>query len=290
MKLNFRIKSFCVTLLCRALLFASFVLPLKRKGGSFGVALFCELRRDSRRRGDPSHDLRRETLRGQSVGRCRHHVRKHKSGRNGVGRQSGRKAHPGTLSTGGVRRRAGHTRRQFQRGGRGRERNNDQPRLRGIFDPLSALLATSLKPLSPSGTPCNHVLPIFTGRARFDLKLHPKSGDEGQKGMPTRSAKRTMRRSRVSLSKNRNGNHLLEDGQAKILADRASLAADDEGHSDNRARHNLDIGLLDRSGDGRGMRLSRRALPLILSFSQWEKGHPNNGCDEVPSPVGRGLG
>ncbi len=55
------------------------------------------------------------------------------------------------------------------------------PRLRGVFDPLSALLATSLKPLAPSGNPCNHVLPIFTGRARFDLSLRPKGGDDGQK-------------------------------------------------------------------------------------------------------------
>jgi Protein of unknown function (DUF3108) len=50
------------------------------------------------------------------------------------------------------------------------------PRLRGVFDPLSALLATSLKPQTASGNPCNHVLPIFTGRARFDLNLHPKAG------------------------------------------------------------------------------------------------------------------
>ncbi len=55
------------------------------------------------------------------------------------------------------------------------------PRLRGVFDPLSALLLTSLKPLSPLGNPCNHVLPIFTGRARFDLSLHPKPGEEAQK-------------------------------------------------------------------------------------------------------------
>ncbi len=55
------------------------------------------------------------------------------------------------------------------------------PRLRGVFDPLSALLATSLKPQSASGNPCNHVLPIFTGRARFDLSLHQKPGDDAQK-------------------------------------------------------------------------------------------------------------
>jgi hypothetical protein len=33
-----------------------------------------------------------------------------------------------------------------------------------------------------------------------------------------------------------------------------------------------------------------RALPLILSFSHWEKGRLLNGCEQVPSPMGRGLG
>ncbi len=55
------------------------------------------------------------------------------------------------------------------------------PRLRGVLDPLSALLLTSLKPLSPAGNPCNHMLPIFTGRERFDLRLHPKAADEAQR-------------------------------------------------------------------------------------------------------------
>jgi hypothetical protein len=47
-------------------------------------------------------------------------------------------------------------------------------RLRGVFDPLSALLAASLKPSSASPHLCNTVLPIFTGRDRFDLNLRPK--------------------------------------------------------------------------------------------------------------------
>jgi len=59
------------------------------------------------------------------------------------------------------------------------------PRLRGVFDPLSALLLTSLKPLAPAGNPCNHVLPIFTGRARFDLNLHPKAAGQAQRRSAT---------------------------------------------------------------------------------------------------------
>jgi hypothetical protein len=53
-------------------------------------------------------------------------------------------------------------------------------RLRGVFDPLSALLVASLKPSSPSDHLCNTVLPIFTGRERFDLNLRPKPADSAQ--------------------------------------------------------------------------------------------------------------
>ncbi len=55
------------------------------------------------------------------------------------------------------------------------------PRLRGVFDPLSALLVTSLKPSSPSKNPCTSVIPIFTGHARFDLNLHPKATASAEK-------------------------------------------------------------------------------------------------------------
>jgi Protein of unknown function (DUF3108) len=54
---------------------------------------------------------------------------------------------------------------------------NGAARLKGVFDPLSALLAASLKPASPSNQPCNGVLPVFTGRDRFDLNLRPKAVD-----------------------------------------------------------------------------------------------------------------
>jgi Protein of unknown function (DUF3108) len=59
---------------------------------------------------------------------------------------------------------------------------NGDVRLKGVFDPLSALLAASLKPASPSSHPCNGVLPIFTGRDRFDLNLRPKATDGAQLG------------------------------------------------------------------------------------------------------------
>ncbi len=52
---------------------------------------------------------------------------------------------------------------------------NGAVRLRGVFDPLSALLVASLKPLSASNHLCDTVLPIFTGRDRFDLHLRPKA-------------------------------------------------------------------------------------------------------------------
>jgi Protein of unknown function (DUF3108) len=43
--------------------------------------------------------------------------------------------------------------------------------LRGVLDPLSALVAASLRPASTSGDLCYLLLPVFTGYARFDLGL-----------------------------------------------------------------------------------------------------------------------
>jgi hypothetical protein len=46
--------------------------------------------------------------------------------------------------------------------------------LRGVLDPLSALLATALSAPS-SSNPCDRVLPVFTGQARFDISFRPKA-------------------------------------------------------------------------------------------------------------------
>jgi hypothetical protein len=54
-------------------------------------------------------------------------------------------------------------------------------RMRGVLDPLTALLLTSLKPSSASNNPCGNVLKIFTGHARFDLGLRPKASSEAQR-------------------------------------------------------------------------------------------------------------
>lgn len=54
--------------------------------------------------------------------------------------------------------------------------------LRGVLDPLSALLTASLKPSLPSSNPCTTLLPIFTGSARFNIRLHTRAGSEAQKG------------------------------------------------------------------------------------------------------------
>jgi hypothetical protein len=58
---------------------------------------------------------------------------------------------------------------------------NGAVRLRGVFDPLSALLAASLKPSSAPNHLCSSVLPIFTGRDRLDLNLRPKPAGLAQK-------------------------------------------------------------------------------------------------------------
>jgi len=50
------------------------------------------------------------------------------------------------------------------------------PRLRGVFDPLSALVFASLNPAPPSAEPCKSLIPIIMGRARFDIVMSPKPG------------------------------------------------------------------------------------------------------------------
>ncbi len=45
--------------------------------------------------------------------------------------------------------------------------------LRGVLDPLSALVAASLRPSSASATPCDKVLTILMSRAKIDASLHP---------------------------------------------------------------------------------------------------------------------
>lgn len=49
--------------------------------------------------------------------------------------------------------------------------------LKGVLDPLSALLVTVLAS-TKSSSPCNGVLPIYTGYARFDLNLRPAARTE----------------------------------------------------------------------------------------------------------------
>ncbi len=72
-----------------------------------------------------------------------------------------------------------------------RQVNNRVPlteaHLKGVLDPLSALLAASLKSKAGSNNPCHDVLPVFTGFARIDVSLHPKpEGEESREtGMVT---------------------------------------------------------------------------------------------------------
>jgi hypothetical protein len=47
------------------------------------------------------------------------------------------------------------------------------PLLRGVLDPLSALLAASLTPAAAPGAPCDSVLPVLMSRNRFEVSLRP---------------------------------------------------------------------------------------------------------------------
>jgi hypothetical protein len=53
------------------------------------------------------------------------------------------------------------------------------PILRGVLDPLSALLGASLRPEWAPGAPCDHVLPVFMSRNRLAVSLSPMTGGEG---------------------------------------------------------------------------------------------------------------
>jgi hypothetical protein len=52
------------------------------------------------------------------------------------------------------------------------------PILRGVLDPLSALLGASLRPAWAPGAPCDHVLPVFMSRNRLAVSLSPVTGGE----------------------------------------------------------------------------------------------------------------
>ncbi len=52
------------------------------------------------------------------------------------------------------------------------------PILRGVLDPLSALLGASLRPAWAPGAPCDNVLPVFMSRNRLAVSLRPMTGDQ----------------------------------------------------------------------------------------------------------------
>ena len=45
--------------------------------------------------------------------------------------------------------------------------------LRGVLDPLSALLAVSIRPAAPNASPCDKVLTVLMSRAKIDASLRP---------------------------------------------------------------------------------------------------------------------
>jgi hypothetical protein len=45
--------------------------------------------------------------------------------------------------------------------------------LKGVLDPLSALLAASIRPSSATASPCDKVLTVLMSRAKIDASLHP---------------------------------------------------------------------------------------------------------------------
>ena len=121
--------------------------------------------------------------------------------------------------------------------------------LRGLLDPLSALLAASLRPSSASAAPCDRVLPIIMSRVRFDASLHPAASDPLRRS-EARSLPDQLQRDRARSGRapeHPMGSGLPETDQAFSLAGRAALPADGHGHGDNRSRGNRDFGVLTTS-------------------------------------------
>jgi hypothetical protein len=50
--------------------------------------------------------------------------------------------------------------------------------LKGVLDPLSALLAASIRPTAASPTPCDKVLTILMSRAKIDASLNPSQEEQ----------------------------------------------------------------------------------------------------------------
>jgi hypothetical protein len=50
--------------------------------------------------------------------------------------------------------------------------------LKGVLDPLSALLAASIRPTATSPTPCDKVLTILMSRAKIDASLNPSKEEQ----------------------------------------------------------------------------------------------------------------
>ncbi len=55
---------------------------------------------------------------------------------------------------------------------------NASSALRGVLDPLSALLAASIRPSDTSPTPCGKVLTVLMSRAKIDASLHPAQEEQ----------------------------------------------------------------------------------------------------------------
>ena len=55
---------------------------------------------------------------------------------------------------------------------------NPKNSLKGVLDPLSALLAASIRPSATSPTPCDKVLTVLMSRAKIDASFHPSQEEQ----------------------------------------------------------------------------------------------------------------
>ena len=110
--------------------------------------------------------------------------------------------------------------------------------MRGVLDPLSALLAASIRPASESATPCDKVLTVLMSRAKIDASLHPAETARPQaRELPCSfRPERKLLGEWAAASKHSVGSEFPETQQASTVAGRAGIPSNRSGHRHDRSR------------------------------------------------------
>ena len=114
--------------------------------------------------------------------------------------------------------------------------------LKGVLDPLSALLAASIRSSATSPTPCDKVLTVLMSRAKIDASFHPSQEEQQDPRLVTCrvqfASSTSLRGKRAAASERTVGSELPEAEQASIMAGGAGVPPDGLGHCDDQPCRN----------------------------------------------------